>query len=201
MPLPIKKGKRKSINIRRKTKQRATSSQDDAVTEVTASTLASDSTEQVSVVAPVPVEDANFMVVDNDNHDEDASNGEDEDDNKELGSAYNKKLLDEVLEKEHANCISISYFHVVIYKYMPPEDWKANNLIGELKAKLHIPQGTNIKPILKDTWLCLKKGTKYERGTYRSKSGRKATVTTKSMEAPIIADCLEAGQSQRLALQ
>ena len=84
---------------------------------------------------------------------------------------------------------------------MDPANWTADNLLEKFKQVSHIPKGTKIKPILQDILLCKKRGIIYKGDTFQRSMGCKATVITASIEAQILADCLENVQLQRQALE
>ena len=84
---------------------------------------------------------------------------------------------------------------------MAPEDWHNNNLVENIKDTLCIPKGTNIRPILEEILESKKKGVLYECDTNRFNAGHKSIVDTKSIEAQILANCLESGQSYCQALE
>ena len=165
MPFPPKRGK-KAIGASRPVKKQAISNNID-YNECT--TVVTTATDDATVAESVPLaaiaEESNVNIGSDDETSEDEA---DEDKDEDEGD---NKLVNGLLNKEHALRMTIAYFYVIVYDCMPEEDWKANNLIEKLKQVAHIPKGTSIKSILKEILECKKGGTIYEGATSGSNAG------------------------------
>jgi hypothetical protein len=87
-------------------------------------------------------------------------------------------------------------------KFGAPEnhqEWRDKKIRPQIRKAFDMPSGARMDHILNDAVACRKAGIAYT-GTSKNgpKTGKQPTLSTDSIEAQIVADCLESGFSLSL---
>ena len=104
------------------------------------------------------------------------------------------------IEQERALRMAIAFVYINVYKAADPSMWEEMELEKHVRDRLGINNRTNVQNILHEIYKTIKQGFTYTGDTNRSSCGQKVSITVKSVEAQILADCLENGQSLNKAM-
>jgi len=137
----------------------------------------------------------------------DGDDDDDDDDDPPLPPASYDDLLDsalkevdaapmEMINSELCRRQAIAYLFVQVYKCPPPSEWKGRDgVIPRIRDTLGIPATTKLDSILEDIMACEASGKQYSGHRRTARAFKPCVLATNSVEAQIVADCLEDGFS------